>query len=166
MTDKHFEWFGKIISAYALCEVNIKHTLAALLKIDIGAVFALTDRVGSVALVTKLRAINRATPDEPLRDRIEEISLRLEKAAPIRNMIAHSTWAVGNRADSIRPTGLLVKTKGIEIRGFDDQEEDYDFSDLEESFNELVDIGTAFQLIILSDPYIQEWIKGAPSDSS
>lgn len=55
---------------------------------------------------------------------------------------------------------MIVKAKGIEVRGFDDKEKDYDLADLEESFNELVDIGTAFQMIILSDPHIQEWMKG------
>ena len=142
MTVTHFTLFGQIVCAYALAETLLKQALAVALETDPRVVFALTDRVASISLINKAKALCAHILEEKERDSLIELAARLEAAGLLRNHIAHSQWAAGTREGSIRPSGIQVRSRGLDAKGFDDKEPDYTLSELNDAANEIYQLGS------------------------
>src|SRR5450432_2194794 len=85
----HFAVFGQIISGFALCESLLKSALAVILSAELTTVHTLTDKMNVMSLSRVARALSKEVETDSIRDAIEDVCVRFERASALRNKIAH-----------------------------------------------------------------------------
>lgn len=140
LTTAHFATFGQIITGYAACEIAMKALLSVMTASDPWVIHTITHGMTGPTLLLKIKAINARDADPGRRAEVGRLIERMEATGTLRNEIAHGSWTASQRAGYIRPSGMLVKAKGVQILGFADAEKDYSPQQLSDMADELLNI--------------------------
>lgn len=152
VSEEHAVCFGWIINIFAKIEFNMQVAAAAILGSDLGTAVILMGDMNYRQKRQTLSHLNQTVGIDGVV--IAEITQFLDGAhrySKLRNLIAHSIWTNGQRKDSIKPLGLVLRRDGPpKPIGHDHNEQDYTPEDLRKAANSLEETARTFSRFLES----------------
>lgn len=139
LSAKHYKVFGHITVEYASLEVGLKLTLAGYIGRGIGEALVLSAPYNSTQLRNVMKAMTRfhLKPESKIREIVTQIIGTLKGASVLRNDIGHNMWRKGDRPQSIAPTYMEIRNDKAELKGFQEENRDYTFAEIEKTADAL-----------------------------
>jgi hypothetical protein len=118
ITTKHLMGIGHVVVAWAALEIALIEVLRTLLKID-DAMALLTfyhsgynEKRTRIVTLASVYELSEAAEKE-----LDCLVTRMNAAYDLRNIVAHSVWAAGDKPGEIVPHILKAKSKKIKLSG-------------------------------------------------
>lgn len=142
LSDKHFEAFGRIVSAYASCETGIKLALAGVLNALPHEIMILTEPCSSQALRNVAKSIAKLRLPASQQGNFVQLIGDFAGHGSLRNQIAHNRWTRGTRPNSIRPVQMDIRSGKAKPKGYDPEESDYTLLEIGKRADELFSLNS------------------------
>ena len=130
-SNAHLLAFGRIIHQYGLCEVGVKITVSAILRLDIARTLVVLQPSSATDLKNVAKSLAKMTLDPKWSEVFCCIVGDWSAHNALRNLIAHSAWADGDRPGSIKPRNLSIREGRAKFAGDGEDEASYTADELE-----------------------------------
>lgn len=142
LSDKHFEAFGRIVSAYASCETGIKLSLAGILNALPHEIMILSEPYSSLGLRNVSKSIAKLRLPQDHQEQFMQLIGEFGGYAQLRNHIAHNRWTRGTRIGSIRPVQMDIRSGKAKPKGYDPEEPDFTLEEIGLRANQLFELNS------------------------